>query len=69
MTEIALVLVVIALLVERFFSQKAHYSQLRRLLNLVESRTPQEFAMLNRVDDLPQREPKPEREPIYPVGA
>lgn len=68
--DILLAIVIIALLVERVFCQRAHDAQTRRMLNQIEAKSTHELVLLNRTDELP----KPpvgsqEREIIHPIGA
>lgn len=70
MTEAALAVVIIALLVERFWTARETSRKERRLLNLIAAKTPQDFAILNRIEDPPKppKPPVPAGETQIPVG-
>lgn len=69
MTDWALVVVIVALLAERFWGARETSRKERRLLNLIAAKTPQDVAILNRLDDFPKpKSPVASIEPQIPVG-
>lgn len=61
MTETILGLVIVALLVERFWSNRTHMIERARLTNAVIAKTPSEKRMLDEVAPFvpPRRQPEP----------
>lgn len=70
MPDILLGVVILGLLVERFWTARESAKKERRLLNLIAAKTPQDFAILNRIEDAPKpsKPPVPAGEPQIPVG-
>lgn len=60
MTEAILAVVIVALLVERFFSNRTHALEIARLNNAVVARTPAEKRMLDEVLVAPRAPKMPE---------
>lgn len=70
MIDWTLAVVIVALLVERAWTAHQTLGKERRLLNLIAAKTPQDFAILNRLEDPPKpsKPPVPAGEPQIPVG-
>lgn len=60
MPEAILGLVIVALLVERYFADRNHQRETQRLVNAVLAKTPGELALLNREMESVPVSPRPE---------
>lgn len=63
MTEAILAVVIVALLVERYLSNRAHATEIARLNNAIIAKTPAEKRMLDEMvpGAPPRRQPEPSR--------
>lgn len=67
--EILLGVLVVALLIERFLSERTHAAMTKRLLNMVAASNTAELTALNRVDDPPEvKTPEPRKVVHAPYG-